>query len=255
MGANPQTTRRSRDHDPRRALWLAWLLLGGCLPQWPPDSPGREVGGARHTLGQDGAAAGIDGGIPADGASCRPLLTGELRLHEIALRPTGLDFDGDGVVNLRDEWIEVLSLAEEPAHAGGVVVYVDGVRRGEVVAGACLAPGALAVIVGATTGAGGLAAGVTRLRLNASLKLPDGARSIALRALSAADHDATTLPAPANEGPIVWTRWPQIAAAGAWRAHSEVAGGRPWSPGRCSDGDESPGCAVARAPPAAVATP
>ncbi len=220
----------------------------GCLPQWPPDSR-RHAVGTLHTPEQDAAFVGLDGGNAADGSSCRPLLTGELLLHEVALRPTGLDFDGDGVVNLRDEWIEVLSLAGEPAHAAGVVVYVDGVRRGEVVAGPCLEPGALAVIVGATSGAGGVAASVTRLRLNASLKLPDGARTLALRALSGADHDAATLPGPPKDGPVVWTRWPQASVAGAWRDHGEVAAGRPWSPGRCSDGAEAPGCALARGAP------
>lgn len=241
---------------PSRRRQLAWmrrmlaatsltLAGGGCLPTLP--NLGHEAASTRGS--SDGASLAADAGDAAHTPPCRPLLTGELLLNEIVVRPGGLDADGDGASTGRDEVVEVVSLAPVPAHALGVVLRIDGVVRGVVAQADCLAPGGAALLVGSTTADAGRVATLPSLRLDHTLRLRDAASRLELLSSAGGIHDGVSLPAATGMGPAVWTRAPDANPDSPWVAHSAVPPHRPWSLGACAGGGWLPVCAAPAAAP------
>lgn len=227
-----------RPHAARRWRSLAALVACcaavGCLPALPERGAPLERPDAQ-------AHADASGDVIAPPA-CPPLLTGELLLNEVVVRPGGLDADGDGASTGRDEVIEVVSRAEGPAHALGVVVRIDGVIRGQIVASPCLQPGSAALLVGSTTADGGRVATLPTLRLDHTLRLRDMPSRIELVSSAGGIHDGASLPAALGNASAVWTRVPDAEPDGVWLAHRDVPPFRPWSLGSCAGGGQIPAC-------------
>jgi hypothetical protein len=226
-------------HRRRRYRLLALgcgLCLGtsACLPALPePD------------LRADAAAPSAKDAATASASTralCPPLLSGELLLNEVVVRPGGLDADGDGASTGRDEVIEVVSLAAAPGHALGVVLRIDGVVRGEIVESPCLQPGQAALLVGSTTAAAGRVATLPALRLDHTLRLRDSPSRLELFSAAGGLHDSAPMPAALGNAPAVWTRVPDADPDGEWWPHQTVPPFRPWSLGACAGGGWFPDC-------------
>lgn len=212
-------------HGKRRGAWLLSLLsTTACLGvDGPPRSQGTDAQGP-----------------PA----CRPVVTGELIITEVLARPAGVDIDGDGVSNLRDEAIEVRIDADAPVHLRGVTLRVGEKVRGEIDDARCHAPGALAVLTGATTGALALAAdpsAVTHLRLDGPMGLVDSGSSVELRGLLGTllgdGHYGAT-----STGGQSWARTTDSDRAAPFAPHPALEDGGLHSLGRCRDGRSADAC-------------
>lgn len=147
-----------------RCLWSSLLLvqaLASCSLLTDPLP--RHVGRSLDSAGDLGLFAG-----------CRPILSGELLVNELLVRPGGVDLDGDGQSTSRDEAVELRVDAPEPVHLRGVSMQVGDQHRGTWPLDDCLQPGAMLVVVGHTTGAVALPEGASLVSWPQTLKLPDG---------------------------------------------------------------------------------
>ncbi len=170
------------------------VLASACFSLPPSALTGQED--TAQSL-QDVLATTADGADPtAVPETCLPVLTGELIVNEVLVRPGGLDVDGDGVSNGRDEAIELVLDASAPAaHLEGVTLEVDGVLRGSVHLAECVPTGTLVVLVGSTTQALDLPPGTLAVRLDKVLKLPDEGGTLALRGVTGSVLAQVTWPA------------------------------------------------------------
>jgi hypothetical protein len=159
------------------------VLASACLSLPPSALAGQSdvVASPQDVLATDADDA-VQAAVPE---TCLPVLTGELIVNEVLVRPGGLDVDGDGVSNGRDEAIEfVLDASASAANLEGVTLEVDGVLRGSVHLAECVPKGTLVVLVGSTTQALDLPPGAVAVRLDKTLKLPDEGGTLALRGVT-----------------------------------------------------------------------
>lgn len=176
-------------------------------------------------------------------SGCRPILSGELLVNEVLVRPGGVDLDGDGQSTSRDEAIELRIDANEPVHLRGVALQVGGQARGVWPLDDCLSPGALLVVVGHTTGPVALPEGASLVVWPQTLKLPDGADGLrwlgsqgaTLAEASWPDQGSGAGTSMARELDGVW--WTQLV-----RHDSLVPQRRPHSLGLCADGQLATAC-------------
>lgn len=199
---------------------LALSCLCGCLPDAPHRSRAADASG-------DGSAG-----------QCLPVLSGELIINEIMARPAGLDLDGDGRSNSRDEALELILDTEADSHLGGATLWIDGQLRGGIHEAPCLSPGMLIVLTGPSTGHLDLPPGAIQLALDHGLGLGDGGGVIELR--GAAGNVLAQASYPAEEGgpPSSRTRAQDAMRDAPLVAHRVLpaAAGAPWSIGRCATG-------------------
>ncbi len=243
---------------PRRAQVVAWggalaLTLASCVGVPSPTWAGRRdaaPGDVRLTLPE---AGGHDGERGTLHGACRPPRTGELVINEVALSPGGLDLDGDGASNGRDEMVELVSRADEPISLAGLSLFWRGERRGGVEASPCVPPRTSVVLLGQLGLEPSLPPGATLVRLDRTLRLTDSGGTLALHGLVDVRGEgsppetprvlaALTLPAAVTPAaPAVWAR----SRDGDWDAPLASHGAlteRPWSPGRCVGGALFPCC-------------
>ena len=194
-----------------------------------------------QALPAPGAAVGLP---EAASAACRPAVAGEVLLNEYLVRPGGLDIDGDGKSNGRDEVLELtLTTGSEPVHLGGAQLLVDGQVRGQVTGQVCVDPRQLIVLVSSTAALTAWPEGAIELRLDHLLKLPDGGASLELRT---ADNQLLFRHqyAPENGGAASsWTRAVDGDGASAWTRQLDLpaGNGRAATIGFCNTG--APACA------------
>ena len=181
---------------------------------------------------------------PAPSPTCAAVQAGQVVLNEYLVRPGGLDLDGDGKSNGRDEVIElVLDTHGQPAHLAGTTLYVDGALRGEIKDTTCFLPQHLLVLVGNTTGLGTWAEGADEVRLDHLLKLPDTGASLEMRT---ADNQLLFRHQYAPEtaqAASSWTRGIDGDGAASWTRQVDLGDGhgRAHSIGLCNNGQ--PACA------------
>ena len=175
---------------------------------------------------------------------CRPANAGEVVLNEYLVRPGGLDIDGDGKSNGRDEVLELaLATGSEPVHLGGAQLLVDGQVRGQIAGQTCLDPQHLIVLVGSTSALTLWPPGADEVRLDHLLKLPDGGASLELRT-AANELLFRHQYAPETGGAASsWTRATDGDGAAAWSRQLDLAEGhgRASTIGLCNNGQ--PACA------------
>lgn len=173
---------------------------------------------------------------------CRPVLSGELIVNELLIRPGGVDLDGDGQSTGRDEALELRLDTTEPVHLRDVELLVSGVTRGKLAHSDCLPPGQLLVIVGHTTGPVDLPDGVSRVDWPQTLRLPDDGGSVTLVGAQGAELTSTSWSSQGNTAGTSLVR----SADGVWWQdlvrHDAVAPGLAHSVGRCSDGQPGQAC-------------
>lgn len=175
-------------------------------------------------------------------AGCRPILSGELLVNELLVRPGGVDLDGDGQSTSRDEAIELRIDAPEPVHLRGVSLQVGGQQRGVWPLDDCLQPGALLVVVGHTTGAVPLPEGASLVSWPQTLKLPDGPTTLrwlgsqgaTLAEASWADQGSGPGASMVRQVDGVW--WTSLVR------HDSVMPERQHSLGTCADGSPAAAC-------------
>ena len=189
--------------------------------------------------------------VPASGLpeavspECRAAVAGEIMLNEYLVRPAGIDLDGDGKSNGRDEVIELaVTTGHEPVHLAGARLLVDGVARGQIAGATCLSPQRLAVVVGNTTALVAWPPGTDEVRLDHPLKLPDGGGSLELRS---ADNQLLFRHAYLAEtagAPSSWTRATDGDEAAAWTRQLDWLDGhgRSHSIGLCNNGQTACAC-------------
>jgi hypothetical protein len=173
---------------------------------------------------------------------CRPVLSGELIVNELLIRPGGVDLDGDGQSTGRDEALELRLDTTEPVHLRDVELQVSGVTRGKLAQSDCLPPGQLLVIVGHTTGPVDLPEGASRVDWPQTLRLPDDGGSVTLVGAQGAELTSATWPSQGNTAGASLVR----STDGVWWQelvrHDAVAPGVAHSVGRCSDGQPAAVC-------------
>ncbi|MSP93550.1 MAG: hypothetical protein EXR79_17450 [Myxococcales bacterium] len=211
------------------AVYLGAASVAGCVPSLDTPAP-------------LGIRAKAEAGLTAAGG-CGPALTGEVVVNEIAVRPGGLDLDGDGKSNGRDEAVELYLDASAPVHFRNAEFWIDSDRRGRVVGEACFEPGSVLVLVGPTTAPLHLPPGSFELRLDHALQLPDSGGELELvgpagTALGRAAWDAEPDGPPSSR-----VRTLDGDRDAVWVRHADVpaAKGAPWSIGHCVNG--GPPCA------------
>lgn len=190
-----------------------------------------------------GPGSGV--GLPeAASPECRPATAGEVVLNEYLVRPGGIDIDGDGKSNGRDEVLELtLATGSAMVHVGGAQLLVDGQVRGQIAGQICLDPTHLAVLVGNTSALTQWPAGTDELRLDHQLRLPDTGGSLELRS---ADNQLLFrhqyLPEQGG-APSSWTRSTDGDGAADWarQLDLEAGHGRAMTIGLCNNGQ--PACA------------
>ena len=192
----------------------------------------------------DPNAAGPTGLPDAPSPECRPATAGDIVLNEYLVRPGGIDIDGDGKSNGRDEVLELaLATGTTPVHLGGAQLLVDGQVRGQIAGQVCLDPRQLAVLVGSTSALVTWPEGAVEVRLDHMLKLPDGGASLELRS---ADNQLLFrhqyLPEPGGAASS-WTRAIDGDMAADWTRQLDWADshGRATTIGLCNNGQ--PACA------------
>ncbi len=196
-----------------------------------------------------GVGAGQPGPADADPAQlaptpgqpgCLPVLGGELVINEVLARPAGLDIDGDGLSNQRDEALELRLIADGPRHLDGVALRVAGQQRGYLGGAACHPPGTLLVVLGSTAGGWPPQPGTAQLHLSAQLALRDEGAVLALLGRGGGLLDQVTYPAAPAGRSLVRTpegnRWAPLLP------HPNTATGAGHSLGLCSDGSAALGC-------------
>jgi hypothetical protein len=224
----------------------AWLALGlaGCqaLAVGMPDTPCEGSGCGPQSLDAQGADAPGSGGQPL---ACREALSGELVINEVLLRPGGIDIDGDGKSNGRDEAIEVWNRADVAVQLPGARLFYSDEERGELSVPGCVPPGAVGVIVGGTTSPGVQpAAGAAVWRLDRSLRLTDTGGHLELRG-GRGQLLADAALGPAGEGlPSSVVRATDGDPHSDFVVHRERndAGAAAHTLGACSNGLLPPGC-------------
>lgn len=173
---------------------------------------------------------------------CRPILSGELLVNELLVRPGGVDLDGDGQSTSRDEAIELRIDAPEPVHLRGVSLQIGDQQRGAWPLDDCVQPGALLVVVGHTTGAVPLPEGASRVNWPQTLKLPDGPTTLrwlgsqgaTLAEASWADQGSGPGASMVRQVDGVW--WASLVR------HDSVMPERRHSLGACADGSPAAAC-------------
>ena len=205
---------------------LALSCLCGCLPDAPHRAPTADASG-------DSSAG-----------QCLPVLSGELIINEIMARPAGLDLDGDGRSNSRDEALELVLDSEADSHLGGATLWIDGQLRGRILPAPCLSPGIVIVLTGPSTAHLDLPAGAVQLALDHSLGLGDGGGSIELRGTAGNVLGQASYPAEEGGPPSSRTRTLDGQRNAPLVAHRGLpaAAGAPWSIGRCATGLEPCTC-------------
>ncbi|MBM4343275.1 MAG: hypothetical protein FJ100_07850 [Deltaproteobacteria bacterium] len=169
----------------------------------------------------DGRVVAADVAVDAPPA-CLPARTGEVVVNEILARPGGVDLDGDGVANHRDEAVELVFRGDIAGHLQGTHLWVAGQDRGAIADIRCLLPGQRIVLTGSTAGPLTLAEGVLQVRTAKPLDLRDGGAHIELRGvLDTALGQATYGPAVAGQSQV---RSPDGEADAALAAHPVIAG-------------------------------
>lgn len=219
-------------------LFLTFLpLFLACHTQLDALPPGLQP----LPAGLTGTNAGLPTAISPD---CAPALAGDVVLNEYLVRPAGIDVDGDGKSNGRDEALELaLTTGSRQVHLQGAKFYVDGQLRGQIVGPVCLDPRHLVVLLSNTAALASWPPGVDEIRLDHLLKLPDGGASLELRT---ADDQLLFRHAyiPEQGGaPSSWTRTVDGDGSSDWqRALDWSEGhGRAQTIGACNDG--RPACA------------
>lgn len=130
----------------------------------------------------DGRTAGADASADAP-PPCLPARTGEVVINEILARPGGVDLDGDGVANHRDEAVELVYRGDAPGHLQGAHLWVAGQDRGPIGDARCLLPGQRAVLTGSTAANLALPADVVQVRAGKPLDLRDSGAELELRGM------------------------------------------------------------------------
>lgn len=215
------------------------LVLIGCGLEAPPRRTLRPDPAAQAITGDLNGAAAINGGV-GDPPACLPALSGELVINEVLARPAGLDIDGDGQSNLRDEAIEIRLLAAQPRHLDGVALAVAGQPRGAIADPRCHGPGTLFLLVGATAATPALQGGAEVLHLSGQLALRDDGAVLSLTGRAESVIDQLSYPAaPAGRSQV------RAHDSDPWaplEAHPDTPGGAPHSLGQCPDGAAAPSC-------------
>ena len=166
-------------------------------------------------------------------------------INEVALRPYEFDLDGDAIANTRDEYIELVSLSEEPIHLKGVSVFFRQQLRGTVLSNSCIEPGQAIVLVGSTTGTYLAPKGSLRLPLNHPLRLTDNGGELVVKTTHNSLLDAILLQGAGKPSLGIVTRERDGDRFSAMVSHPS----HPWSdgkkgtPGTCVNGDLFPSCA------------
>ncbi len=208
----------------QRMCLLLVLCCGACSLLAEQSSPRGVLADGRRVV----ADAAVD--TPP---ACLPARTGEVVLNEILARPGGVDLDGDGLANHRDEAVELVYRGDEPGHLQGAHLWVAGQDRGAITDGHCLLPGQRAVITGSTAGLLALAPTVVQVRAGKPLDLRDTGAELELRGVLDTPLGKTTYgPAVAGHSEV---RAPDGDGEAALVAHPVVAGvghsiGAPSSP-------------------------
>jgi hypothetical protein len=215
------------------------LALVGCGLEAPPRRTLHPDNAVQAITSDPKAAAAINGGA-GDLPPCLPVLSGELVINELLARPAGLDIDGDGQSNLRDEAIEIRLLAAEPRHLDGVALAVGGQPRGAIADPRCHAPGTLFLLVGATAASPALQSGAEVVHLSGQLSLRDDGAQLRLTGRAESVIDQLSYPAaPAGRSQV------RAHDSDPWaplEAHPDTPGGAPHSLGQCPDGAAAPSC-------------
>lgn len=105
--------------------------------------------------------------------NCLPVRTGEIVINEVLAKPAGIDLDGDGLSNNRDEALELLFVGTFAGHLDGTRLVLDGKDRGIITDITCLHPNQVVVVTGSTAQALVLPAGSRHVRLTKPLNLRD----------------------------------------------------------------------------------
>ncbi|MCO4760415.1 MAG: hypothetical protein KC502_02850 [Myxococcales bacterium] len=228
-----------------RHLIQTTALIGGLLAQCTACQPTWPAG--QHAVSGEDIAAPSDGAGSSDAAGimpCRAAATGELVINEVVQRPGGLDHNGDGASNGKDEMVELVSRADVPVHLGGASLWWNGERRGGIASSPCIPPRTAAVLATDTAGPLALPAGAVAVRLDRTLRLTDKGGRVEVRGVLGTALDAVDVPAAVTpSAPAIWSR----ARDGDWnaalRSHNEVSGAsRPASLGRCANAFRYPCC-------------
>ena len=227
-------------------LTIAAAVLAGCAVEAPHRWG---AGTTTDALSQQGDRSGPIAGPPGRQASpdCLPAMGGELVINELLARPAGLDLDGDGLSNHRDEAIEVRLSSTGTRHLQGAQLRVAGQVRGVLLDSTCHWPGALLVVVGSTTGLLLLPAAIPQLHLSGPLGLPDKGADLALIGRGGGTLDQVAYPVAPEGRSLV--RTPEGSRWAPLLAHPDGVDGSGHSLGKCSDGSASHTCWTALAPP------
>ena len=224
----------------KQFLWMVALLaLCACGLEPPPRRLARAQAGPEAIIGDRGGPPVINA-LRAGPDACLPVLSGELVINEVLAKPAGLDIDGDGLSNLRDEAIEVLLLADQPRRLDGVTLHVAGQPRGQLSDPRCHPPGTLFVVLGATAALPPLPGGAVGLQLSGQLALRDEGAQLSLLGWAGSPLDLLAYPpAPAGRS-LVRSQDGDLWAP--LQPHPDTAAGDPHSLGRCRDGAPATSC-------------
>lgn len=230
-------------------VWIVLVASGlaGCGLE-PPQRWGLTAdAGATAQPGEHPQAPGaITRGQGSPG--CLPILGGELVINELLPRPAGVDIDGDGESNQRDEAIELRLSSVGPRHLQGVALWVAGQQRGQLTDPSCHPPGALLVLVSSTTGPLALPQGSAQVRLSGPLALRDDGAVVALIGRGGGVLDQLAYPAAPAARSLV--RTPEGSRWAPLEAHPDTPAGSGHSLGMCSDGAAPDRCWAAPTAPA-----
>lgn len=164
----------------------------------------------------------------------------EVVLNEVLVNPAGADPSGDGIPdNRRDEFVELMMVGQQPLWLDALQLWV-GTNLRAVLHTGCLAPGTVITIfsghgvVPAASWVGPLFVSESPLALSNEYTRVELWRD-------SERYDRLDVHA-APEGVSV-ARYPD--GEGEFRPHTQVPGGRRWSPGACTNGGPAAiGCAI-----------
>jgi hypothetical protein len=217
----------------------AWAPHPGAVDGPPRLSPGRCVDHLSFPGCLTRATTSVALGGPPEPA-CDRAEYSEVVLNEVLVNPGGGDPSGDGVPdNRRDEFVELMLVGQEPLWLDGLQLWV-GTNQRAVLHTGCLEPGTVITIfsghgvVPAAEWVGPLFVSESPLALSNEFTRVELWRDFER-------YDRLDVYA-APDGVSV-ARYPD--GEGEFRPHTQIPGGRRWSPGACTNGGPAAlGCAV-----------
>ncbi|MBT9556672.1 MAG: lamin tail domain-containing protein [Myxococcales bacterium] len=216
-----------------------WAAHPGALDGPPRLSPGRCVDHLAFPGCLTRSTTSVALGAPPE-PECDRAEYSEVVLNEVLVNPGGGDPSGDGVPdNRRDEFVELMIVGQEPRWLDALQLWV-GTNQRAVIHTGCLEPGTVITIfsghgvVPAADWVGPLFVSESPLALSNEFTRIELWRDFER-------YDRLDVYA-APDGVSV-ARFPD--GEGDFRPHTQIPGGRRWSPGACTNGGPAAiGCAV-----------